>query len=113
MLIIILMIVPGKVLPKIPGFLDLFSPDKLIHVLTFGIYAVLQIRGFRMQDSSLAVRRNAILYALICGFVLGAGTELLQKYYIPMRSGSVYDLIADMAGCGVGWLVIEKLKIKN
>ena len=50
---------------------------------------------------------------MICGFVLGAGTELLQKYYIPMRSGSVYDLIADMAGCGVGWLVIEKLKIKN
>jgi len=111
--IILLLTLPGKVFPKLPVFIDLFQPDKLVHLFIFGVYAVLQIRGFRMQDTFPGAKKHAVLITLIIGFILGAGTELLQHYWIPMRTGSIYDLLSDMAGCFLGWLVAGKLKIKN
>ena len=93
--------------------MDLFQPDKLVHLFVFGVYVFFQIRGFLMQDTFPKIRKNAVLIALIIGFIIGAGTEVLQNYCVPMRTGSIYDLIADIVGCIVGWGVVRKLKITN
>ncbi len=110
------MVVPGKVLPKLPGFMDLFKPDKLIHLFIFGVYVLLQIRGFVMQDTFPNIRKNAVPLTLIIGIMLGAGTELLQRYYIPLRRGSMYDFIADVVGCLLGWgvfVILEQRKLRS
>jgi VanZ family protein len=45
---------------------------------------------------------------MVAGLLLGAGTELIQHYLIPMRRGSVFDFIANMAGCGCGYWFARK-----
>jgi VanZ family protein len=88
-----------------PHFLDLFQPDKLIHLGVFGVYVFLQIRGLVSQPVYPSLRKNAVGIAFLSGFFLAGGTELLQGCCIPMRTGSVYDFIANMAGCTTGWLI--------
>ena len=113
MLIILLTSLPGKVLPRLPVFLDLLRPDKVVHLLLFGGYAFFQIRGFRGQPVYPFLSKNAVLMTMLIGLSLGAATEQMQQYYIPMRNGSVYDFIANAAGCFLGWWMAGKLKIKN
>ena len=111
-----LMVVPGKTFPKLPGFIDLFKPDKLIHLFIFGVYVLLHIRGFLKQDTFPKIRKHAVPFTLILGIMLGAGTELLQRYYIPFRRGSIYDFIADIVGCLLGWgvfVMLEQRKLKR
>ena len=93
--------------------MDLFQPDKLVHLFIFGVYVFLQIRGFAMQDIFPKIRKNSALIALIIGFIMGAGTEVLQNYCIPMRTGSIYDLIADVAGSLLGVLAAGKFVLRN
>jgi hypothetical protein len=105
LLIILLMSMPGIVFPKVPHFLDLFAPDKLVHLFLFGVYAFLQFRGLRKQDAFPRLAKIAVTVTLASGILIGVFTELLQRYWIPLRTGSVYDLIADAAGCALGiWI---------
>jgi VanZ family protein len=111
--IILLTILPGKVLPKLPDFFDLFHPDKLVHLFIFGIYVFLQIRAFVMQPVFPSVRQNAVIVTMAIGLSLAAGTELLQSFAIPMRHGSVFDFIANAAGCLTGWWLAGKVRISG
>jgi hypothetical protein len=103
LLILLLTLLPGNDIPKLPAFLDLFQPDKIVHLVIFGVYAFLQIRGFSRQPVYPFIRKNTVLLTLLTGLSLGAGTELIQDYFIPMRYGSVYDFAANAAGCLLGW----------
>ena len=111
--IIVLTSLPGKTLPKLPAFLDLLHPDKIVHLFIFGVYAYLQIRGFKSQPEFPVISRHAVLITMVIGVFLGAGTELLQLFLIPMRTGSVFDFIANVAGCFAGWLFTTHLKLKT
>jgi VanZ family protein len=111
--IILLTALPGKVLPKLPVFLNLFHPDKLVHLFIFGVYFILQIRGFMSQPVVPFVRRNAAVITMAIGITLAVGTELLQNYFIPLRIGSVYDFIANVAGCLIGWGIAGRLTINR
>lgn len=110
MIIVIITALPGAAIPRIPAFFDLFKPDKIIHLFVFAVYVFLQIRGFRMQTTWLQVRKNAVLAAFLIGMILSAGTELLQYFFIPMRTASIYDFIANMAGCILGMLASGRSK---
>lgn len=35
--------------------------------------------------------------------------ELVQKYWIPNRSFELQDILADTAGCMLGWLICRKI----
>jgi VanZ family protein len=109
-LIIALTALPGKSFPKLPDFLDLFHPDKLIHVFIFGVYVFLQIRGLSAQPVYPTLSRNAVVITMLIGLSLGAGTEILQDVYVPRRFGSIYDFIANVAGCFVGWGIAVRLR---
>jgi VanZ family protein len=112
-LIILLTVLPGKVLPRLPHFLDLIQPDKIVHVFIFTVYVWLQIRGLQKQTGSAYLRRNALMIALAAATVLAAGTELLQACCIPLRTGSIYDVIANTAGCLAGCWGAVKIKDKE
>jgi VanZ family protein len=112
LLIIVITLVPGEVLPRIPSFLDLFKPDKILHVIIFGLYVLLQIRGMARQYSLPPGHKIIVLGSLVAGLTLAAGTELLQSYLIPGRNGSVFDFIANSAGCIAGGWVSHRFSLK-
>ena len=114
--ILILISIPGNLLPEIPTFISLFEPDKLVHLFLFSIYVFLLIRGFNKQDIFIYIKRNAVFISMMSGIIFGGGTEILQYCFIPGRICSVYDFIANVLGCFLGWwlfTVWEKRKIKN
>jgi VanZ family protein len=106
--IILLTVLPGKVFPKLPEFTDLLQPDKVIHLLIFAVFIYLLIKGFLASEHLPWLSTYAVLIALLLGFLLGAGTELIQHFLVPMRRGSVFDFLANMAGCGLGYWVVRK-----
>jgi VanZ family protein len=103
LLIILLTVLPGSAFPRLPEFMDLLQPDKLVHVFIFAVYFFLQARGFTLQDRFPSLQRRAVGITFLIGLTLGAGTELIQEFIVTTRSGNIYDFIADAAGCLAGW----------
>ena len=103
LLIIVLTGIPGTMLPKVPAFIDLFQPDKLVHIFIFAVLVALMMRGFILHEGKAVSRDLAVLISINTGILLGALTELMQKYIVPCRSASIYDFIADSVGCFIGW----------
>ncbi len=102
LLIILLTTLPGNVFPKLPSYLDLFQPDKLVHLFIFLVFVFLMIRGFYRAGTPPVIRRNAITVALTLAITIGGLTEVIQGYFIPMRVGSPYDFIANTVGSALG-----------
>ena len=117
LVIIFLTALPGNMIPKVPSFVDLFEPDKLVHIFLFVILLFLLIRGFILNEGSVFSREHAIFLSLNIGVLLSGLTELMQKYFIPGRIASVYDFIANVLGCFLGWWIFsvwwKKRKMRN
>jgi hypothetical protein len=111
--ILVLTCMPGTMIPEVPAFLDLFSPDKLVHLFLFAVLVLLLLRGLRKQFHETISRRFAVAIVLNIGVFLGGMTELLQgTALVTGRQCSVYDFIANVAGCFLGWgfFIIRKRK---
>jgi VanZ family protein len=102
--ILVLTCIPGTLIPKVPSYLDLFQPDKLVHIFLFAVLVFLLLLGLRNQWRDKLANRLAVLIALNIGIFLGGITELLQgTILVTGRQCSIYDFIADVAGCFLGW----------
>ncbi|MCX6245089.1 MAG: VanZ family protein [Bacteroidetes bacterium] len=116
-LIFVLTCIPGNVIPQVPTFLDLFSPDKLVHLFLFAVLIILLLRGFNLQEESLFFRSHALTIALNTGIFLGGITEMLQRTeLVTGRVASIYDFIANVAGCFLGWwifILLERRKERS
>jgi VanZ family protein len=77
---------PGP--PMFPGF------DKLAHL---GSFALVMLTGL------LAGVRPRLLAVVLAAHA--ALSEVVQHTLLPDRSGDVTDLVADLAGVALGWLV--------
>jgi VanZ family protein len=76
--------------PRVIGF------DKIAHFGLFFITAVLSMSGVGFSRL-----RDRIMFAVLFGLFLSAGTEFAQ-YFIPTRGTSIYDLLADVLGLALG-----------
>lgn len=116
--IMLLMGLPGKFFPTVVNFWDWIGPDKIVHLLLFGLLSFLSLWGYRKQllsanTSSLTI---SILLALSLTISYGALTELMQKHIFINRYGSYFDFLADSIGCVLGVSVFcfyLKKKIKK
>jgi VanZ family protein len=80
---------------------DGLSLDKIAHFSAYGILAALSLRA------TLTPRRvSTVLAVLVCVSVLGAVDEWHQSF-IPGRSMSFADWIADTAGATLGVLAVR------
>ena len=108
-LILVLMGTPGNYFPEVVSFWDWLSPDKVVHLIIFGIQAVLFLYGF---SAGKFKPNHIILFTATIAFA--ALTEVLQVYVFVGRYGSVYDFIADAIGIVIGfvayYLLISKKK---
>lgn len=71
--------------------------DKLAHFLAYGVMGVLASLSVK------SISKKVLLFILIIG--LGILLELLQ-FYIPGRSASLFDIIANTLGAVAGYLAV-------
>ena len=116
--IMVIMGLPGNYFPKVVSFWDWLGPDKVIHLIVFGILSYSMLWGYRKKILSHDVRyiKKSFLLTLLLSVSYGALTELMQKYVFINRFGSIYDFIADAMGCVLGAITFfyyYKKKVKK
>lgn len=95
--ILVLSTIPGGALPKI----DIFSFDKLLHVIEYFILAFLAINAIKMPSTRI------IILIIIVGIVYGGFNEIWQGI-VADRFASIYDAIANGIGMVIGSIVSVK-----
>ncbi len=103
-LIFVLSSFPGYSLPKLP----FFSFDKIVHTLEFGLFGMLLYRSFFFH---LRVGRPYF-------FTIAAGSSYavldeFHQYFVPGRSCSINDFVADFAGLAIFSAVSAYLNVSK
>jgi len=107
-----LLCIPGTQLPKIKWD-DKIWFDKWIHVLLFMILVMLWNKVYSGKKNIHLNTRKIFFQIMIVGFVYGILMELVQKYFIPYRSFDLMDILADGAGCAIGYFISIKRFAKS
>ncbi len=110
--IIILMSLPGSMLPKARSPWNFLAFDKIIHAFIFFILSFLLMRGFFLQHKHQFLRSNHLLMAIVVGIVFGGLSELWQAVINTARSADIYDFIADSIGSVLAGPVFVRIKNK-
>lgn len=100
LLIIILLIIPGRDIPPGPKIPKL---DKIAHVFLFGVQVFLWSK-FMSESKQNDLPRWFLVICLISS-AFGITMEFVQKYLVSNRSFETEDIIADIVGSVMGWLV--------
>lgn len=92
-------------MPHIPGpdirELDRIDPEKLVlHLLEYSVLGLLLFRAFVNTGSSTTTKR-ALVLATMVGFLYGV-TDEAHQYFVPYRTPSLGDAIADGIGSFLG-----------
>jgi VanZ family protein len=111
LVILILCGIPGRDIPHI-SFLELLSFDKWVHAGIFFVLALLAVRGFRLQQGSAALKKNATWFALAFCIPYGGLLEIMQGTLFEERSADVYDFIANSFGAIMAVLLYNFLSRK-
>ncbi|MBI1947071.1 MAG: VanZ family protein [Deltaproteobacteria bacterium] len=88
--------------PPIPEVLVFWDSDKLLHAAAYCVLAVAVLYGARARAGGLTMgaRAEAALAAALYGV-----TDEWHQSFVPGRSMSSYDLIADALGACLGAMV--------
>ena len=81
--------------------------DKVAHFGLFGITGLVAAYSAEF----LKPMRMRILFGLAFALVLGVSSEVIQTL-IPYRTGSFYDLLADVAGVSLSLLLYALLRLR-
>ena len=107
LIILILTLTPGEHLPSLQ--LGKIMIDKFLHFMVFMVLSFLAIAGLQADNNS---NTNG-LWRKMLGICMGYGIlmETLQ-YVVPGRHIDLFDLVANLVGCGAGmWLFIGYQKV--
>ena len=92
---------PGTAIPEL-SFLDWLKPDKIVHLVLFGVQSYLLIKAFLAQTANPFLKTRARLVSVTLSCIYGVVVELIQEYFIPTRRGDVFDSLADGLGAFMG-----------
>jgi VanZ family protein len=104
LIVLVLTGFPGSYIPRVTGFWEWLSPDKIVHVLIFATLGFLIFYGFREQYLKSKRRYLYVVAVLFVTMAYGMITEILQHYVFIGRNGSLYDFLADVFGGILGFL---------
>lgn len=85
---------------KLPRFLFEALGDKLLHMIEYAVLGVLCYRAFRRVTGPFAAG-YAVVFAIVTASLYGATDELHQAF-VPFRTATWLDWVADTAGGMVG-----------
>ena len=111
--ILILTGFPADQLPEIPTFLEWLSPDKVAHLILFGILSYLILYNSRQQYLKSHFRFYIVAFAVLLSTLYGLVTELLQYYVFVGRNGNIYDFYANALGALLGGVAYFLQHSKN
>ncbi len=100
-IVILLCALPGDSMPSL-DFMDLFSFDKIAHMLAFGILCILTAIALAKYLHFSYMRKYVLHWTFFYCIFLGAATETGQAYLAVHRSGDWLDFIADALGVLAG-----------
>ncbi|OGQ21100.1 MAG: hypothetical protein A2138_09930 [Deltaproteobacteria bacterium RBG_16_71_12] len=95
--------------PPIPEVLVFWNSDKLLHAAAYCVLATLVLLGAQARAGGLTV--GARVEATIAAALYGVTDEWHQSF-VPGRSLSAYDLMADALGAALGGLVVGALVLR-
>lgn len=99
-LVFILSVINTGVLPKT----NMPSADKIVHIIMYfsiaGTLMLNQTSYFRNQ-----ITKTQLCFAFLFSVSFGILTEIIQ-YFLPWRSGSVYDFFANTLGVVIAIIII-------
>jgi VanZ family protein len=98
---------PGSYIPKITGFWDWISADKIVHLFIFATLGFLILFGFREQYLKSKKRYLFVITVLLITIGYGIITEVLQRHVFIGRDGNMYDTMADAVGGILGILAFN------
>jgi VanZ family protein len=113
LIVLVITGLPGSYIPRISGFWDWISTDKIVHVFIFATLGFLIFYGFREQYLRSNRRYLYVLIVLLVTFLYGVATEVLQRHVFIGRNGNVYDFLADATGGLIGFLAFYLYFIKK
>ncbi len=99
--ILALCALPGGVIPELT-FLEWLKPDKIVHLVLFGVLSFLLIKAYVGQTTSVFLAAHARLLSVIISCLYGVLVEVLQEYIFSRRHGDVFDSLADAIGAFLG-----------
>lgn len=103
-----LLVIPGSDIPK-ANFLDEIYFDKWVHI---GLFSGLTfLTAYPFITKSLASRK--LLIKICTTFIIyGVLMEFVQKYLALERSFDGWDMVADGAGCLLGFFVANNVRLR-
>src|SRR5437868_4460161 len=101
LLILALCGLPGSAIPELT-FLDWLKPDKIVHLVLFGVLSFLLIKGLNGLDFSSLWAQYPKTISIIFSSLYGVLVEILQEYFFEDRHGDVFDALADAVGAFIG-----------
>lgn len=104
-LILVLSGIPGDYIPRVVMFSEWLGPDKLVHLVIFGVLAFLLLKSISRQYGKVLNRFIVVTIVLAVGTVFGLLLEALQRHVFVGRNGNPYDLAADVLGLILGTAV--------
>ncbi len=84
--------------PRAPSTGGVPGLDKVVHLLVFGCVVA---AGLRAAAPLVLVLAVSVVQAPV--------SELLQAAVLTNRSGDPLDVVADLAGCALGWWVARRV----
>ena len=97
-LVLIAISIPGYDLPKVDQWLIEINFDKLILVGLFAVLAYLFMLPIIRSSLSKKEKSNYLIKIAIATVIWGLTTEVIQKFFIPGRSFTLGDWLADSLG---------------
>jgi VanZ family protein len=76
--------------------------DKLVHFIFYLVFSFLFIHELHEFLGIKKPRKRLIFPVFLLALFIGASLELVQHYFIPVRSGSFFDLLANIVGSITG-----------
>lgn len=99
-LVLILSVINTGVLPKT----DVPSADKIVHtIMYFGITLILMLNQTHYLRE--VISRKQMWFAFLFSVSFGTLMEVIQ-HFLPWRSGSIYDFIANTIGVIIAIVVM-------
>ena len=104
LIVLVLTLMPGKAIPDV-GF---FNADKLVHFFIFGFQMILTSFALVKIARLKAKPENPVLFAGVFSVLFGIMIEFIQNY-VPGRSFSIADMIANTIGVILGYFTVRLL----
>jgi len=111
-LTLILISIPGYDLPDVDEWLIEINFDKFIHTGLFAVLAYLFMRPVAKSPLPEKEKWNWLIKITVATIIWGITTEFIQKFFIPRRSFTMGDWMADGLGA-VASLLYFKFRRKG